>query len=79
VPRKNLLAALAIILIVSGCATAGPAALRLPLPPPLVLPTIPAASLECLADDTYDKLVERDVRQRERIHTLEDIIRATSP
>ena len=78
-PKKNLLAALAIILLASGCATAGPAALRLPLPPPLVLPTVPIASLECLSDDTYNKLIERDVRQRERIHTLEDIIRATSP
>jgi len=78
-PGKNLLAALAIILLVSGCATAGPAALRLPLPPPLVLPIIPTVSLDCLSDDTYNKLIERDVRQRERIHTLEDIIRATSP
>lgn len=78
-PRKNLLAAVAIILAVSACASPGVAPLRLSLPPPLVLPTIPESSLECLSDEAYGLLVERDVRQRGRIRTLENIIRATSP
>ncbi len=67
----------AIISSLSGCATSPPAQIRLSLPPPLVLPKVHGSDLQCLSDDAYLKLTTRDTLQRERIKTLEDIIRST--
>ena len=76
---RNLiaLAAAAIISSVSACGLPPPAPIRLSLPPPLDLPKIRTEALQCLTDDAYSAIVLRDVKQRERIKTLEDIIRAT--
>jgi len=54
--------ALIALLLLSGCTVAYR---YVAVPPNLVpmraeLPRIPAAELECLADETYSKLVERD-------------------
>ena len=72
--RKSLVLASAIILA-SCCAV--PEQAKLPLPPPLVLPTVEASELQCLSDETYEKLVERDVMCTGRVHTLENIIKQT--
>jgi len=54
-----------------------PAPVELPLPPPLILPTIAEPELACLSDEAYLRLAERDTACRERVKTLEGIIRAT--
>ena len=58
----NRATVLLVLLLASGCAVQYR---YVPIPPNLVpmraeLPRIPAAELECLADETYSKLVERD-------------------
>lgn len=72
----NLLRSLgaAAIISLSSCSTV---TVKLPLPPPLDVPTIQAEELACLADDTYHQLVDRDILKTERIKTLEEIIRST--
>ena len=54
--------ALVLALLLSGCATqyryvAAPVNL---IPPPVELPRVMAVELECLSDDAYLRLVERD-------------------
>lgn len=64
------------LVISSGCTTL-PGQPRLPLPPPPDLPRISEAELQCLTDDAYLKLLERDRRQAGHIRELQGIIRAT--
>lgn len=63
---KLLLSAVALIGIVS-CSSIP----ELPLPPPIPVPT--EQELSCLPDDTFAKVI----RMRERIITLEEIIKST--
>jgi len=49
----------------------------LPVPPAPATPEIPAEELECLDQDAYVRLVERDVVLQSHIERLEDIIRTT--
>jgi len=73
--KKLILLSLAITLVVSCSQRV--ITVALPLPPPLVVPTLDATALECLADDTYQVLVQRDKLKSARIETLENIIRTT--
>lgn len=72
---KRLILISAIILLVSSCSTIEP--VKLPLPPPLVVPTIQPEDLSCLSDEAYDALVKRDKLKSARIQTLIDIIKST--
>ena len=58
--------ALVALLLLSGCTVAYRYVAVPPnlLPPRAELPRIFAAELECLTDETYSKLVERDRAQR---------------
>ena len=49
----------------------------LPLPERPVVPTIPAEALECLDDETYRDLAERDAALEAHIARLEAIIETT--
>lgn len=69
--RLNLLAATAIIL--ASCATTV-TTLELLIPGKPVLPTIQASELSCLSQETYEKLVERDVKQSAHIDRIHEII-----
>ena len=53
--------ALALVLLLAGCTTYRYTAAPMGLIPPLVeLPRVMAVELECLSDDAYLRLVERD-------------------
>ena len=67
---------LIVIIFLSGCASIAETP-KLPLPQELNLPTMVATELECLSDDTYEKLVRRDVMLQGRIKTLRNIIKTT--
>ena len=73
--RKPILAAI-ILSGLSACYTpvGNPV---LPLPPPLVLPVIQEAELQCLPDDAYLRLAESYTMLKARVKTLEAIIRST--
>ena len=74
--KKSILISLAIISLAS-CTKTIPVTVPLPLPPPLELPTIQAGELQCLANETYETLVQRYKLQKARIETLTNIIRST--
>ncbi len=65
------------VIILSSACVSDPVAVKLPLPPPIELPRIPADELQCLSNDAYAALVRRDKLRAERISTLESIIRST--
>lgn len=73
---KELLVSCALLLI--GCAATPeyvPVALTLPERP--VLPTVKSAELQCLSDDAYTRLVQRDRLLRGHIDVLEAVIAST--
>ncbi len=49
----------------------------LTLPPRPVLPRLSADDVQCLTDDAYRRLVERDMYRRQYAEELEAIIRST--
>lgn len=49
----------------------------IPLPPQPELPAIQSEELECIGDETYRKLVKRELLQRSHINTLENLIKTT--
>jgi len=59
----------------SSCGSLEP--VRLPLPPPLVTPTVTRDEVKCLSDDAYERLVIRDRLKDARIKTLTDVIKST--
>lgn len=48
-----------------------------PLPPQPELPKIQAEEIECLSDETYRKLVKRELLQLYHINALENLIKTT--
>ncbi|GEM_PF-7017671 len=74
--RRALLIVGIILSSLSGCDTV-PSHPVLPLPPALTLPHIPEPDLQCLTDDVYRRLIERDAMLQARVKTLEGIIRST--
>lgn len=79
---RKLLTALVLVtgaILSSGCTTTETVYVSnfLPLPDRPPLPSIPSGELQCLTDDAYAALVERDVIQGEHIKRLEAIIRTT--
>lgn len=79
---KTKFVILQLILIVaiisnSGCASQKVRAVSLVVPPALDLPRIQPLEFECLSDDAYVRLARRDLLLRERVHTLEQIIKST--
>ncbi|WP_026279093.1 hypothetical protein [Thioalkalivibrio sp. ARh3] len=73
------LALAAAIISSSGCATTEYVyvAEPLPLPDRPALPRIAASDLECLTDEAYERLVERDALQDTHIERLKAIIEST--
>lgn len=80
---RKLLTALALagaIISSSGCVSAPATEYMqepLPLPDAPLLPRVAAELLECLSDDAYAAMVERDAIQAEHIKRLERIILTT--
>lgn len=50
---------------------------KLPLPTPNLLPSIHDAELSCVSDETYSRLVWRDVERDRYCQELEAVIRST--
>ena len=71
IPRGGLF----IILLLISCSHQS--VVELPLPAPLVLEGVPSESLECLSDEAYKQLVDRDIALQQRINTLREIIQST--
>jgi hypothetical protein len=65
------------LILSACCASVTPDPIQVNIPPPVNYPVVKAPELECLSESTYEKLVVRDVRCRERVKTLEDIIKST--
>jgi hypothetical protein len=66
------------IILLTGCASAVeyvPVALT--LPPSPILPAVKSAELQCLSDDAYTRLVQRERLQSGHIEVLEAIIMST--
>ena len=53
------------------------AAPELNIPPELQLPKVAASELACVSDEAYRNLKLRDELQKQRIKTLENIIKTT--
>jgi len=47
---------------------------QLPLPPEPDYPTVQAAEVECLADDTWARIVERDLARKQYAERLRQVI-----
>jgi hypothetical protein len=69
-PLKTLFLAAAIVSALSSCVSI-PTAPHLALPPPL--PELSEIELDCLSDQSYELVI----RYRERVRTLEEIIKST--
>jgi hypothetical protein len=66
------------VILLVGCASSleyVPVALT--LPPRPILPEVKSAELQCLSDDAYTLLVQRERLQRGHINVLEAIIMST--
>lgn len=79
---KRLRTATAIIWLAIGSGCAQTPEVRyvtrpLTLPPRPALPVLVPADVQCLSDDAYRRLVERDRQRRNYAEILEAIIRAT--
>jgi len=74
--KKIILTAIILSSLV-GCSSISVKPTKLPVPPPIDLPKITAAELQCVSDATITKLVARDKLLQTRIHTLEEIIKST--
>ena len=79
--RLNVLALVAATIFLSGCCSTVSELpnLSAKIPPEPQYPSVSASELSCLTQEAYEALVTRDVMCRERIRTLEDIIRAVNP
>lgn len=76
---KALKMATAAILITtfSGCETVRYQSTPLPLPPRPILPAIKAAELQCLSNQTYSDIAQRDLLRRQYEQQLELVIKST--
>lgn len=75
-----ILLALVVAMLLGGCVTrVEPHYLTtpLPLPPRPTLPAIPAQAMECLSDEAYRAIVERDQQRRDYAEQLEAVIKTT--
>ena len=45
-----------------------------PVPPEPMYPRVYSAELQCLSDNTYEKLVERDIKKSEYIKLLRNLL-----
>lgn len=76
--KRNCVALCVAVSLIMGCAATQeyvPVALTLPDKP--TLPVIKSEELQCLSDDAYTRLVQRDRIQRGHINVLEAIITST--
>lgn len=74
---KKLLMILSGMILASCCSTPIPSQAKLPLPQKLVYPKIQPNEVQCLADETYQKLNLRRSMCEQRIETLRNIIKKT--
>ncbi len=65
-------------LLLPGCARQ-PIYVTEPLPLPVrpLLPSVYAHELDCISNDTYQRLVTRELKRRQYAETLETIIQST--
>jgi hypothetical protein len=54
-----------------------PTQARLKLPPEITYPVITSQEVQCLTDNTFNKIKKRDKLKSARIETLTEIIKAT--
>ncbi|KMQ75342.1 hypothetical protein [Marinobacter subterrani] len=68
-----------LVVLLTGCTT--PAieyvTTPLPVPPRPELPSVSGEQLQCLSDETYTALVNRDRQRRDYAELLESIIQST--
>jgi hypothetical protein len=81
-PAQTLLLIIAMIIVavvIPGCSPQPTRYVSEPLPLPVrpVLPALSANDIACLSDDTYKRLLARDLLRRQYAEELEAIIRAT--
>jgi len=67
-----------IVMTLTSCCSV-PASIQLPLPPELTYPKIKGASLQCLTENTYERLNKRRLMCEARVETLKKIIKSTHP
>lgn len=74
---RPLLAVIAAALIMMGCSKTVYVTQPLPLPPRPALPPVTAAELQCLPDDVYGRMLQRQRLGRHHRDKLEAVIKAT--
>lgn len=62
---------------ISACASTTNIRTPLPLPEPLIVPRVTVADYQCVSELVAQNLVTRDLLFKERIKTLENIIKTT--
>ena len=72
----RMLIVFASAIILASCCSI-PDQAKLPLPPEANLPKLTDAELACVTDHTYEKIATLDNQCKERIKTLENIIKTT--
>jgi len=68
---------LSALIWISACASTNNIRTPLPLPAPLIVPRVTVGDYQCVTDLVARKLVQRDLLFKERITTLENIIKIT--
>lgn len=68
---------LSALIWISACASTNNIRTPLPLPEPLVVPRVTVVEYRCVSDDVAQKIITRDLLFKERITTLENIIKTT--
>ena len=71
------LAILSVLIWISACTSGNNVRTPLPLPDALIVPRVTIAEYQCVSDAVAEKIVTRDLLFRERITTLENIIKTT--
>lgn len=66
-------ASVLLVLLISGCASVRPAP-SVVLPPEPTLPRITAEELSCISQDTYARLVEREMLLREYLAEIRALL-----
>jgi len=70
-----IVALLLVIAALPGCATPGACIKPVVTLDRPVLPTVPAAELQCLTDSAYHRLAERDLLLRQAVEECEAVVR----
>lgn len=74
---RLLLAVIAAVLITTGCGKTIYVTQSLPLPPRPALPPVSAIDLQCLPDDVFGRMLQRQRLRKQHRDKLEAVIEAT--